>query len=71
MRAGAFEHLFGPGRGNLTKNFPKNQMPGGGLSGGGRSFDLTGTLEAAVWFLPGWVLFRLKRTFNVNSVTQI
>ena len=22
------------------------------------------------WFLPGRVLFRLKRTFNVNSVTQ-
>ena len=22
------------------------------------------------WFLPGWDLFRLKRTLNVNSVTQ-
>ena len=27
---GAFEQLFGLGRGNLNKNFPKIQMPGGG-----------------------------------------
>ena len=27
---GAFEQLFGPVRGNLNKNFPKIQMPGGG-----------------------------------------
>ena len=26
---GAFEQLFGLGRGNLNKNFPKIQMPGG------------------------------------------
>ena len=31
---GAFEQLFGLGRGEFSKNFPKIQMPGG-LSGGG------------------------------------
>ena len=30
---GAFEQLFCPGRGDLNKNFPKIQMPGG-LPGG-------------------------------------
>ena len=30
---GAFERLLGPVRGNLDKNFPKIQMPGG-LPGG-------------------------------------
>ena len=30
---GAFEQLFGSGRGDLHKNFPKIQMPGKG--GGG------------------------------------
>ena len=24
------------------------------------------TVRPVGWFLPGWVLFRLKRTFNVN-----
>ena len=34
------------GVGNLNKNFPKIQMPGGLPGGGGcLSFDLTGTLE--------------------------
>ena len=28
-RVGAFEQLFGPGRGNLNKNSPKIQMPRG------------------------------------------
>ena len=32
---GAFEQLFGLGRGNLNKNFPKIQMPGGLPGGGG------------------------------------
>ena len=27
-------------------------------------------IRSVGWFLSGWVLFRLKRTFNVNSVTQ-
>ena len=31
---GAFEQLFGRGGGNLNKDFPKIQMPGG-LPGGG------------------------------------
>ena len=38
----AFEQLFGLGRGNLNKIFPKIQMPGG-LPGGGMfklRFDL-------------------------------
>ena len=30
---GAFEELFGPGRGDLNTNFPLIQMPGG-LPGG-------------------------------------
>ena len=35
------------GGGNLNKNFPKVQMPGGLPAGGGcLSFDLTGTLNA-------------------------
>ena len=34
MRVGAFEQLFGPGRGELNKNFPKIQMPGGCPGGG-------------------------------------
>ena len=36
---GAFEQLFGSGRGNLNINFPKFKCPGGCWS-----FDLTGTL---------------------------
>ena len=28
-RVGAFKQLFGPGGGNLKKNFQKIQMPGG------------------------------------------
>ena len=42
---GAFEQLFGLGSGvgNLNKNFPKLQMPGGLTRGGCLSFDLTGT----------------------------
>ena len=32
------------GGGNLNKNFPKIQMPGGLPGGGCLSFDLTGTL---------------------------
>ena len=46
MRVGAFEQLFGPGRGGLNKNFPKIQMPGE-LPGGGGKLKLqylTGTL---------------------------
>ena len=46
MRVGAFEVLFGPGRGGLNKNFPKIQMPGE-LPGGGGMLKLqylTGTL---------------------------
>ena len=33
LGVGAFEQLFGPVRGNVNKNFPKLQMPGGGLPG--------------------------------------
>ena len=40
---GAFEQLFGLGRGEFSKNFPKIQMPGGCPGGGCLSFDLTGT----------------------------
>ena len=42
---GAFDHLFGPGREEFSKNFPKIQMPGR-VSRGDQcsSFDLTGTL---------------------------
>ena len=46
MRVGAFEKLFGPGRGGLNKNFPKIQMPGE-LPGDGEMLKLqylTGTL---------------------------
>ena len=32
---GAFEQLFGPVRGEFSKNFPKIQMPGGLLGRGG------------------------------------
>ena len=42
---GAFEQLFGLGRGEFSKNFPKIQMHRG-LPGGYWSFDLTGTLSA-------------------------
>ena len=52
---GAFDHLNGPimehlnsfsasGGGNLNRNFPKTQMPGGLPAGGCLSFNLTGTL---------------------------
>ena len=37
---GAFEQLFGLGRGNLNKNFPKIQMPGGLPGGGGGMLKL-------------------------------
>ena len=37
---GAFEQLFGPGREEFSKNFPKIQITEGGCL----SFDLTGTL---------------------------
>ena len=46
MRVGAFEQLFGPGRGGLNKNLPKIQMSGE-LPGGGGMLKLqylTGTL---------------------------
>ena len=31
---GVFEQLFGLGRGEFSKNFPKIQMPGGLVGGG-------------------------------------
>ena len=40
---GEFEQLFGLGRGNLNKNFPKIQMLGGLPGEGCLSFDLTDT----------------------------
>ena len=40
---GAFEQVFGPGRGHLHKNFPKIEMPGGlPVAGGG------GDVEASI-----------------------
>ena len=39
---GAFEQLFGLGRGEFSKNFPKIQMPGG-LPGG--------DVEASIWLV--------------------
>ena len=43
---GAFEQLFGLGRGELEQKFSKNSNARGGcpVGGGCRSFDLTGTL---------------------------
>ena len=41
---GAFEQLFGLGRGEFEQKFSKIQMPGG-CPGGCLSFDLTGTLH--------------------------
>ena len=36
FRVGVFEQIFGPRKGDLNKNFPKLQMPGGlpGWGGG-------------------------------------
>ena len=40
---GAFEQLFGLGRGEFEKNFSKNSNARGVARGGCSSFDLTGT----------------------------
>ena len=49
-RVGAFEQLFGPGRGvgDLNKTFPKIHMPGGLPGGECCSFNSTGTLTAHI-----------------------
>ena len=45
---GAFEQLFGLGRGEFEENFSKNSNARGVARGGGcLSFDLTGTLWGA------------------------
>ena len=42
---GHLNSFLASGEGNLNKNFPKIQMPGGLPGGGCLSFDLTGTLD--------------------------
>ena len=46
--SGAFEHLFGPGKGNLTDTNSKSSNAPGVARGGCLTFNLTGTLSNAV-----------------------
>ena len=48
LTGGAFDRLTGHIAGNLTKIFPKSQMPRGLPGGGWAVLELTGTLPSCV-----------------------
>ena len=56
LTGGAFDRLTGHIAGNLTKIFPKSQMPRGLPGGGGWAvLELTGTLQDVVTHCQKWL----------------
>ena len=65
---GAFEELFGLGKGEFEQKFSKNSNARGGCPGRCLSFDLTGTLQQPPQIKPPLRVIALRDERNFNDI---